>query len=205
IAIIAILLISFFGMNLEEGKGQCLPGFVPVNVTIMVNGCQVNADICVKCAPHALVAAEIHIKQWGKVIDTCTFSPTLTISEELNAVKNAIIQQRLKDICSISPCCPKEPQDPPCYDLKVEFYLPLCIQKTWSNGKIIRQTCSTKDGHCKSIKYVCLDNEGNLVTGTETYEESGNANCQLNSEPVDPTKNNPVTQCFKIQTPCGTP
>jgi hypothetical protein len=97
IAIIAILLISFFGMNLEEGKGQCLPGFVPVNVTIMVNGCQVNADICVKCAPHALVAAEIHIKQWGKVIDTCTFSPTLTISEELNAVKNAIIQQRLKD------------------------------------------------------------------------------------------------------------
>lgn len=205
ILFIAVLLISFFRMNLEEGNSACPTGFTPANVTVMVNGCQVNVDLCVKCAPHALVAAEIRLVSWVKLDTNCNYSPSLTTAQEMIAVKNAIIQQRLLNLCSISPCCPKEPQDPPCYNMKIEFYLPLCIQKTWDNGRIIRHTCITKDGHCISTRYVCVDTNGQLVSGADTYTVVGNYNCEENSEPADPTKGDPVTACFKIETPCGTP
>ena len=56
VLLFVILLISFFGLNLEEGKAECPTGFTFTNMILNVNGCLYSVPVCYKCAPTALDA-----------------------------------------------------------------------------------------------------------------------------------------------------
>ncbi len=158
IAIIAILLISFFGMNLEEGKGQCPVGFTPGNVNILVGGCVINLNICYKCSPSNASASQFYINSWTP-IGPCSPLPTA------EQIRTAFMQQSLSNLCTIKPCCLDCCYDPPCYDdmMKVEVFIPICWELYNTGSQIIRQVCSSNPAYCSKRFAVCVDSEGNVT------------------------------------------
>lgn len=109
------------------------------------------------------------------------------------------IRQRagLTKFCSIPPC----EKD----SMILEIYLPLCVQKSNTNGVIRRFACSSKDGHCKKTVKVCATSSGIIYTDVAgSYHEIGNGNCYLPYEPADPI-NGDTTLCYRVPSPCGPP
>ncbi len=201
--IVSIVLVAIFWLNHNEVKTlpPCLPGYVLGNTTITVNGCPVNIDICYKCAPHALVAAEVRLMSWAKIDTSCNYTPPIPNDSLLQIrIMDEFIRQRagLSKFCSIPPCDGKD-------SMILEIYLPLCVQKSNTNGVIRRFACISKDGHCKKTVKVCATANGIIYTDVAgSYQEIGNGNCYLSGEPNDPVEGD-TTLCYKVPSPCGTP
>ena len=153
IAIFAILLVSYFGMNLEEGKGKapCETGFTFTNMIINVNGCLYSVPVCYKCSPTALTATIVKLGA-GPItpLDTnCTqtWDYEFIFADIMQQVRNRIY---LSELCEVKPCIlnPK---------VRMLFVVYSCWEKL-SNQSIV---ACTSDAYCETLYEAC--NNGSTI------------------------------------------
>ncbi len=157
IAVIAILLISFFGMNLEEGKAQCPTGYSFTNMVININGCLYGVPVCYKCAPTALDATIVDtIKTFTKLDSNCTPSPSITDSALVLAINEEVANRiYYSQLCEVRPCgqMPRTTmlfREYACWEMYRD-----------NNGNVHYQAC-TSGAVCETLKSPCF-NGTNIV------------------------------------------
>jgi hypothetical protein len=199
IAIIAILLISFLGMNLQEGKGQCPTGFTFTNMTITINGCAYNVPVCYKCAPTALDAAIIEPIIVATQIDP-NCNQTWDMAQVIAAI-NVAVRERiyLSQLCEVRPC-----NQPP--KSKMLFRQYACWEyRRDTNGNLHLQAC-TNNAICETEYEVCFDGTDFVWSVlTANWYNSSEPTCIFPTIPVwPPTPTNSSSGCFRMPSPCDT-
>ncbi len=206
ILLIAILIISFFGMNLQEGKGQapCGSGFTFNTFRININGCEYDYAFCYQCQPIALYP--FSIVDFGNITPVdIACAQSLSDAEVLKLLRIEILKYSyLTLLCEIRPC-DVEPKT------KMQFNSFACWEKKWffpTNNPINDYwsyiACSSED-ICESIYEVCRD--GNNINWTVVEKKWKNLippSCPpapAGNIPT-PTKNAVTSGCFKLPTPC---
>lgn len=161
ILLIAILLISFFGMNLEEGKGQdpCQTGFTSIVLPVTVDGCVYEIRICYKCSVVMGNPSEVYLYSYRPVDPNCI--QTLTDEEIMNLlVEEALIKLALE-------CRPK-----PCDQLPKMRYI---VNQYGCWKRLADRTvvaCET-DAICQSLYEACVDNQGTVRTKISSVWQFG--------------------------------
>lgn len=153
--LVAILLISFFGMNLEEGNGQppCpayVTGWTQNIVTFVVNGCAYRVYICYKCSPTSSAPTEFSVAQIEPI------DPNCVQSWSDHKVYTAIYNLGLSFVistCQILPCTSNINEGS-----YISSYQPLCWTKL-SDGTLA--ACGEK--LCQMNYRVCRNGDGTIT------------------------------------------
>jgi hypothetical protein len=198
IAIIAILLISFFGMNLEESKGQnpCPTGFSTDSLRINAGGCEYDIWVCYECNPTNGQSA-VFIRHYAEVDTNC--SGGLTEQQKLNNINNW-----LKNPNNNRQFCDKTL--PPCgvSTMQVAIYEPICWYYVYLAGRVYTAICLENEAYCLTVYEYCYNPLTLQITTTISYGPSisGFPNCTIESLEIDKdtiNENNPYSDCFHFE------
>jgi hypothetical protein len=187
IAIIAILLISFFGMNLEESKGQIIPcpaGFLSYPVSELIGGCWYEYEICYKCDPTGNEQV-MYLNYVHKLDLSCT--GTMNMNQVINYITNKMKSPAfVSSLCTgIAPC--SEPS------LEVIVHIPICWTKTKIGTGVFYTYCFWDASYCVEQWKMCYDPILDRVVSILVYKGiSGDPACS--TEP--PTPNTGWSDCF---------
>lgn len=206
LAMLVLALGLFLGM-LEEGKAQpggaCPSGYDTKSNTVDIGGCTITYYVCVKCDPSGYLDNSIIVNGWE--IPTC--SPAPSSQQILDAIKVAAKAKYMQfgggGWCSAyyPPICNADPPDNHYY---VTQQVPICWQKIYvSPTKSYVWNC---DGaYCQTTWELCYDTYLGLMRSTLYYgpATSGTVTCSSTTEPDDPTQQNPITSCWKLNTGCN--
>lgn len=161
IAIIAILLISFFGMNLEEGKAACPAGYNMTIRTITISGCQYKLEICYQCSP-TQNTQKIYLNGYSKVDQSCV--NTLNDFQVLQQI-NGWLQQtaNIASICTnIIPCGEGA--------LELYLYEPVCWKYVKQDSELwIRHDDGCGDAFCYEEFTFCYNTQTNSLVKTFVF------------------------------------
>jgi hypothetical protein len=149
ILLFAILLNSFFGMNLKQSEAQCPTGFSSTIRTITISGCQYTVEFCYKCDP-TQNKQEIYIKGFTKVDPNC--SNGLNNRDVLIQLNGWLqIANNIKTIClNILPC--EEGV------LEVTIYEPVCWKYIKQGSELwLRSDTGCGDAFCFQVFEFCYD------------------------------------------------
>lgn len=199
VLLFAILIISFFGMNLNKSEAQppCPTGFTLRVMTFNINGCNYTAQVCYKCAPIALDATIVNpITTFSKVDTNCAPSPTLTDAEILAEINIGVMNRiYLAQLCEIKPCG----VDP---KVRMLFAKYAC----WKNGSIQgKYDACTSEPYCETMYEACVDNGVSppiiswTIVGTPTWV-GGAPSCPLPPSGIIP--NLPNSTCYLLNGTC---
>lgn len=205
VLLFAILVISFFGMNLEEGKGQvpCPPGTteisLPPNPPIIVNvgGCLIKATYCVSCSPTSNGPTYVALHSWVPLDQNCYDANGLNakmVHDSLNAWPFAA-PANLNRICNngLVPC------EEGLMDILV--WETICWQFVLVNGVKWAINCDMVDNYCSKYVRICYDSQTQtLVKISETPPSiSGYPTCTVTYDDAEEevlTSQNPYSSCF---------
>jgi hypothetical protein len=197
ILLFAILLISFFGMNLGKVNSQvyCDPGFTPGSTVVIIGGCTYNFNFCYKCGPtgNQWGGTQYYIRDYSP-LGPCS-NPLPTTQQIVDAFKN----QQMKNFCTYQPCCEEWEN----CTVRIEVLAPLCIRKRNIAGVIGIEECPGNTSYCRERAEVCIGPDGNLVfITTAGYYDiiGGSPSCPTEVEP-DPGYNR-VSNCYQAVTIC---
>ena len=192
ILFIAVLLISFFGMNLEEGKAQapCASGYTLVVDTLYIDGCHYEIKFCYKCGLTG-PDSEATLYSYRPLSPFCVQTMS---DEELFAEMNLYMIQFLKDNCEIRPC-----STPP----KTKFFInQFGCWKKLSDRTVV--ACET-GGMCVTVYEVCWN--GSTLEQTtlgSSWLAGYEPTCNWLPSTGFPTITPPATEtpCLRINTNC---
>lgn len=199
VLLFAILIISFFGMNLGKVNSQvyCDPGFTPGNTVVIIGGCTYNVNFCYKCGPtsNQWGGTQFYIRDWTP-LGPCS-NPLPTAQQISDAFQN----QQMKNFCTYEPCC----ETPPCYDgVKAEVLVPLCIRKRNDAGVITIEECPGNTSYCRERASACIDANGNLkYYRVSAYYDiiGGEPDCPTGI-PQEPQVPGSYSSCYQAKTVC---
>jgi hypothetical protein len=201
IAIIAILLISLFGMNLEEGKAQapCESGYTSISYNILINGCYYQALFCYKCSPNAYVATDVKGPlTYFKINPNCNPNPALTDQQ----IKDLLLLKGKELIwaqCEVRPC-----DEEPKATMLVKEYA--CYEKSIVGSNTIISAC-LNSAYCETLYEAC-NNGSSIVWTVVSTTFYNNSDPQYDCEPNDegdfpPFENEETsTGCIRFNTKC---
>jgi hypothetical protein len=161
ILLIAILFISFFGMNLVEGKGQdpCAPdvGYTYATQIININGCNYTIKVCYICSP--VGEYDIKMKYLGYIKSVgCVPSPPIS-DVDLNNILREKAKEFVLNTCGVTPCeFPEKSRtlmlftEYICWDMYID-----------SSGNAHVNACNL-DQKCETIYRVCRNINGTTFT-----------------------------------------
>ncbi len=201
IAIIAILLISFFGMNLENGKAQapCASGYTSISYNILINGCYYSALFCYKCSPIAYVATEVQGPLvYYKLNPNCNPNPALTDQEILDKLKEKG-RELIWAQCEIRPC----DEEPKSLMLFKEY---ACYEKSFVGSNTVISAC-LNSAYCETLYEACNNGSSIVwtVVSTTFYNNSDpQYDCNPNVNGYFPSIVPPSTStgCIRFNTKC---
>ncbi len=194
IAIIAILLITFFGMNFEESKAQapCPSGYTLAVFNTFVDGCWYEIKICYICSPVSHILSEVALYSYRPLNPLCIQS--ITDEELMDSLKQKGVDYFLSTNCIPRPCN----ETPAFYFIINEF---ACWKRTAPLNEVV--ACSS-NAICQTLFHSCVQN--GIIINTEV-----STNWQFNSQPncgsivsnipqiVPPASE---TSCVRIKTKC---
>jgi hypothetical protein len=198
IAIIAILLISFFGMNLEEGKGQdpCDVGYTYGTTTITINGCDYLIKVCYICSPIGEYDIEMKFLGYVKPVG-CVPSPPISDADLYIQLK-AKAKEYVLEICGITPCDTHED-----YQTKMLFIEYICWEMTQdSYGNLHINSCNLNQT-CEVIYRVCRNLSTNTISWTPIVSTYIGPNTLCPKLSLPPTNNVfPINGCYMLDNSC---
>lgn len=190
----AILIISFFGMNLEEGKAQppCQTGFTSITLPVTVDGCVYEVRICYKCSVVMGNPSEVYLYSYRPVDPNCIQTKT---DEE---IMNLLTEEALTKLAL--ECRPK-----PCDQLPKMRYIvnQYACWKRLADKTVV--ACET-NAVCQSLYEACIDNQGTVRTKISSVWQFGfEPTCSWPPIPgripeVQPGQTE--TDCFRLKTQC---
>jgi len=196
IALIAIILISLFGMNLEESKAQppCATGYTSAVLVFTSFGCEYEVRICYKCAIQSHQTSELYIYSYRPINPLCT--QTKTDEEILENLTNKGIEFFLTN------CVPKPCDQLPKYRVMVNQYA--CWKRLFIDKSIV--PCET-NAICQTLYEICYDDNTGYVTTNlgSNWQFGSTPNCNWPIIPGRvpfPNPNEPETVCVRLKTDC---
>ncbi len=197
----AILLLALFGA-VHQAKATCTPDFTATTVSMIVNKCPVEVDICYKCSVLGLTETWIKIDDFHVPAD-CNFDPPLTTSELLARISMEFFASGgayLVQLCGgqgLPPCQPGN------QGIIVHQTVPRCMYMQNINGIMWYFICPNAQTCTRTYK-VCWDPILGLMKlwlPPDTLG-SGDTDCLSVVEPDRPTPGN-QTECYFVNTPCS--
>lgn len=187
IAIIAILLISFFGMNLKQSEAQppCPTGYTSGVFQTFVDGCWYEITLCYKCSAVSHIPSEVMLYSYRPLSVNCI--PTKTDAEIMELLRQKGVTFFLST-CVPTPCG----ETPIFYFVENEY---ACWKRTGANNEIV-EPC-TSNAICQTLKSACRNN--NDLQTTTYYSD------WQNTEPDCGSITNEIPQngsCVRLKTLC---
>ncbi|MFY8161371.1 MAG: hypothetical protein ACOVNU_08565 [Candidatus Kapaibacteriota bacterium] len=208
ILLIAVLLISVFGMNLEEGKGQCPPGYSSVTKTYWVNGCEFQVDLCYTCpisgGDNWIILSPTNPIR--KVNTSCATSPTLTTQQVIEQLmQNIGTPNEFEQLCELQPC----DGTPPIPPKNTRIKQPICwkvkkISLPNNQLQIVYEPCDD-EAYCLTVYERCIDLVSNppRILSNVTYTIYGNPECEfVEYDPINTIGPGQTSSCFRVVTNC---
>ncbi len=207
IAIIAILLISFFGMNLEEGKGQCPTGFTPTSVTINIHGCDYIVDLCYRCSIMGGIPGTVQTIGFMRVPTSppCIPSPAISAQQALQFIETYVQSAAFYNTYLCTPTITVPPC--PAQSRQLEYFYHNCwkaeLISYFGVESLYYHVCEP-EVYCHEVYTLCYDAPNNTNRKTVvSLTQVGTPSCTLSpAEVTMPTVVGQFSECFKLVTPC---
>ncbi len=200
IAIIAILLISFFGMNLEEGKGQnpCPTGYSSYIWTEVIGGCSYQIEVCYLCSPTSGGTQHFYINNVIKLDVSC--SGTMNMVQVMN-----YLNTKIASVAFIYARCTGIG---PCEEggTEIQILTPICWTKKLvtigSQTGVYYTSCFWDESYCSENWKYCYNSLTGLFETILVWRViSGDPAC--GEEPTTVSYN--WSDCFYLKTNCTYP
>jgi hypothetical protein len=202
--VIAILTLFSWGI---DANAQCMTGFTPMSITIEVNGCDYQVNLCVKCyLGSGPSAGEIMIRDITQILSFPPCVQEWQFQYVLNYINNHIstydfIQSNLCFSVNAPPC----PEQSEVYT----FYRPLClnIERISHLGidHIVYTPCD--DNTCIESFTYCFQAfpppATIIKTRTDGPTMTGPVNCFMEATIDIPDEYNQPTECYIYHSPCN--
>jgi len=197
--IVTVIAIQFFATKAYSCPDG--PGWFQTIISMQINGCWYDIELCVKCP---IAPGEIEEFQIFGITKVATDPPCIqswTIAEVQNYAINYVKENfNTYSLCIGIPPCGTEQ-----YTWSYIVYHKCWQKETLQNGDIHYFVCMTANCSCNELWKFCYDVQNDRVI--PTLDSGPDSNCPEpnwicpDAEPVDPPSGI-TTGCFYIGTPC---
>ena len=203
ILILVVISLAMYLSTFTEMKSDCPEYFTQSMVSIWVDGCEYEVDVCFKCQA-TLNRGEVNIISFLKVDTSCNTS--LSTSQVLDAISNQVqdydfIRANFCDIIAL-PCFPVN------QGVIYTFKRAMCWMKIGYPDDIIKYTaCYSDNTKCVEEIKVCYDPNFPPTFFRKTQISGptivGDFGCQGVTEPPGYPGLGIYSICFEVGSPCN--
>jgi len=201
-----LILFAFVAiLNFTELKATCPSGggYTQQFVTITVNNCKYNVELCVFCGDLTR-GPEVRVFGFSQIPEIPPCTQTWNYNQILTDIYRQVYDRNfLVNLCSLPGPCGGP------YELWVTLDYEICWEKRLIDGKIYLTPCKLENCYCWALYKICWNGSSYDMTLMQGPASScpgydpPTAKCPNPFWTVpDPTPQNPISDCFWLTTPC---
>ncbi|GDX64565.1 hypothetical protein LBMAG35_14030 [Chlorobiota bacterium] len=203
-----VIVLFFFLMGSNENLvAQCPTGYTPVRITMTINGCPYNVDLCVKCSVLGQLPNSVAVTGFMQIQTTPPCVQTLNVQQVLQYIETYVSTYDFY----YSWLCQNNSSAPPCpqQSNEIEIYHWNCWKAElieYAGQQSIYYSPCNYDTYCYEKISWCFDANQNKYVRTVVSgptQIGGKPDCNLEAWEITlPTIVGQSSQCFILHSSC---